>query len=507
MPNLLVDAGPGCGKTSTIIDAYLYYRSANPVMWLERFQNTPEQADIYKWCRENFPRKEDGTANSGIYMAYNNTTVDDLKNRIHKDCQVHTHHGWGYSIIRKAHGHVPVNPRAGESIVERITGQSMAQNRRRFDWISSLRFVEKLQEELLECSQENLYKLQSKYSELAPFKIHPDMVSQCSEIIRAMKVVDRKIGVTYMMQVWLALFLIKNPPFEIGFVDECQDLSPARLALSFKLCKNLVFVGDKNQAINGWNGADPYAIERIREHCDTSLPLRLSFRLPPNIAEQANRLRPTAQIRTLENKQPGKLERVSGDLNSWAARILAEMEESGIEQKKNPLIVCRYNAPLVKLALMFVKNGIPCKCLGGTLIQNLINTVENRKASSIEDLLLKLAQYEERTCAVGDKMAQQANRDKFDCIRHVLKSCDSLSDFEPMLKRLLSPPKNSRHMVLSTVHKAKGLESPIVGILNPPVASSRAETPEQVLQEGNVEFVAYTRTMKDQYLLYLDNQD
>lgn len=504
MPNLLVDAGPGCGKTSTIIDAYLYYRSANPQMWLEKFQNTPEQADIYKWCRENFPRKEDGTAHKAIYMAYNNTTVDDIKPRLHKDCEVHTHHGWGYMAVKKAYGFVAPNGRAGESMIEKITGQSMSQNRRRFDWLSSLRFVEKLQEELLDITQENLYALQAKYSDLAPFKIHQDMVSQCSQIIRAMKDVDRKIGITFMQQVWLALFLIKTPPYEIGFVDECQDLSPARLALSFKLCKHLVFVGDKNQAINGWTGADPYAIERIREQCERSLPLRLSFRLPPNVAAHANSIRPTAQIRTMDHKKPGKIERVYDDLCVWASNCLTELADRAKPKDRNPLVVCRYNAPLVKLALLFVKNGIPCRCLGGTLIQNLINTVENRKAANIDDLLLKLAQYEERTCSVGDKMAQQANRDKFDCIRHVLKSCTTLSDFEPMLKRLLNPPKGSQFIILSTVHKAKGLESPIVGILNPPVPSSRAETTEQKTQEYNTEFVAHTRTMQDQYFLYLD---
>jgi hypothetical protein len=98
MPNLLINAGPGCGKTSTIVDAYLYYRSANPVMWLTRFQNTPEQAAIYQWCRDNFPRKPDVAVagldcHKAIYMAFNNTTVDDLKPRIHKDTDVKTHHG------------------------------------------------------------------------------------------------------------------------------------------------------------------------------------------------------------------------------------------------------------------------------------------------------------------------------------------------------------------------------------------------------------------------------
>jgi DNA helicase-2/ATP-dependent DNA helicase PcrA len=331
------------------------------------------------------------------------------------------------------------------------------------------------------------------------------MLSQCSEIIRAMKNVDRRIGITYMMQVWLALFLIKNPPFEIGFVDECQDLSPARLALSLKLAKNLVFVGDNNQAINGWNGADPHSMERIREYCAAELPLRLSFRLPPNVAALANQIRPTAQIRTMDNKKDGVIGRITPEsLLDWTRDTLTRLSEHHDSKDKNPMVVCRYNAPLVKLALQYVKAGIPCKSLGGSLIKNLISTVANRRATSIDDLMLKLAQYEARTLEVGNAMAKQANKDKFDCIRHVLKSCNSLEDFEPMLKRLLQPPKGTQHVILTTVHKAKGLEAKVVALLNPPIPSSKAETPDQIEQEKNVDFVAHTRTKSEMYYLFND---
>ena len=151
-----------------------------------------------------------------------------------------------------------------------------------------------------------------------------------------------------------------------------------------------------------------------------------------------------------------------------------------------------------------MKAGIPCKSLGGSLIKNLISTVANRKAASIDDLILKLAQYEARTLEVGNAMAKQANKDKFDCIRHVLKSCNTLDDFEPMLKRLLQPPKGTQHVVLTTVHKAKGLEAKVVALLNPPIPSSKAETPDQIEQEKNVDFVAHTRTKSEMYYLFND---
>lgn len=492
MPNLLISAGPGCGKTHTLVDSYLFYRTANPAMWLSRFENTEEQATIYEWCRSNFP-KEGEKHLPAIYMAYNTEIVKELTKRVHKDCEVRTHHGWGYKVIQKHYGYVPVNERAGEILVEKITGQSLVHNKNRFAWITTLRFVDKLKEELLDISQENFYLLQMKYSDLAPYKIHQDMCQQAGELIRASKQVDRRIGITYADQVWLALFLLNKPWYPIGFVDECQDLSPARLALSFKLCEHLAFCGDENQAINAFSGADPYSISRIRELVDLELTLKTSFRLPPNHAENANQIRPTAQVRPLPGKEPGKMDRINAsDILDWATNNL----------ENNPLVVCRYNAPLVKLALLLIKQQIPCKTLGDTLAKSLKNTVKNRNARDLDDLLIKLEKFEQRCLETGDELAKQATTDKMDCIRYILRSCTTLGDFDHIVDQLLLPPKGSKFVKLSTVHKAKGLESSIVGVLNPPVPSDRAKTTIQKEQETNINFVAQTRSKKDMYYIY-----
>jgi DNA helicase-2/ATP-dependent DNA helicase PcrA len=494
MPNLLISAGPGCGKTHTLVDSYLFYRTSNPIMWLERFQNTEEQATIYEWCRSHLPKKDE-KHQPAIYMAFNTEIVKELSKRVHKDCEVRTHHGWGYKVIQKHYGYVPVNEKAGEILVEKITGQSLAHNKNRFSWITTLRFVDKLKEELLDISEENFYLLQMKYSDLAPYKIHPDMAQQASQLIKATKTVDRRIGITYADQVWLSLFLLNTPWYPIGFVDECQDLSPARLALSYKLCENLVFCGDENQAINAFSGADPYSIQRIRELIDQEMTLKTSFRLPPNHSENANRIRPKAQVKSLPEKQPGKMERIdSKGTVEWAKNHLDH----------NPLVVCRYNAPLVKLALLLIKEQVPCKTLGDTLAKSLKSTVKNRNARDLDDLLIKLEKFEQRCLETGNDLAKQATTDKMDCIRYILRSCSTLSDFDSIVDQLLLPPKGAKFIKLSTVHKAKGLESTIVGVLNPPVPSDKAKTPVQKEQEINIDFVAQTRSKKDMFYIYGD---
>ena len=497
MPNLLINAGPGCGKTSTIVDAYIYYRTTKPELWLQKFRHTEEQAAVYNWCRESLPRKENGEPLPAIYLAYNNTTVDDLKNRIHSESEVKTHHGWGYKVLQRALGYIPLNKKDyTDRLIETVTGRTLSSDKNKFSWITSFRFVEKLQEELLEVTEENMYLMQAKYSDLAPYKIHPDICQQSSEIIRAMKSANhRQLGISHMLQVWLALFMLPKPLYEIGFVDECQDLSPARLALSFKLCRNLVFVGDTNQAINAWTGADPESISKIAEHCSTQLPLRLSFRLPPNMAQTANTICPSAQIRTLPDRTPGIVSKVR-------AENIVEWSRSMVEN--SPMIICRYKAPLMKLALQLVKNQIPCRTLGDSLAKSLISTVQNRRAKNIDDLLLKLASYEELCLRAGSPMAKQATADRFDCIRHILKDCNTIEEFEPLVQSLLKPPKGIKHITLCTIHKAKGLEADIIGILNPPVQSERAKTDIEIKQEINIDFVAHTRTKRDLYYIYAE---
>ena len=58
----------------------------------------------------------------------------------------------------------------------------------------------------------------------------------------------------------------KSKEYDIVLVDECQDLNPQQIAfLGCIPTKRVVFVGDINQAIYGFRGSDPYAIDKIKD--------------------------------------------------------------------------------------------------------------------------------------------------------------------------------------------------------------------------------------------------
>ena len=159
---------------------------------------------------------------------------------------------------------------------------------------------------------------------------------------------------------------------------------------------------------------------------------------------------------------------------------------------------------MIKCALKLIKNDVPNRILGDRLVTNLVKLVKDRKASSIEELRIKLDDYEERSCRSAQEYMQEVIRDKIDCIKQVLPLCSHPEEVEEELTRLLKPRSNVDYVTLTTIHKAKGMERPSIYILFPPIISPYAKTPDQIQQEKNLEFVATTRTEKDLYYVWED---
>jgi superfamily I DNA/RNA helicase len=266
-------------------------------------------------------------------------------------------------------------------------------------------------------------------------------------------------------------------------------LSPLELELAQRLCQNLIFVGDENQAINAWKRGDAEAIHKIREVCDSQLDLKTSFRLCPNHAEYANQIKPGANIKTLPGKQDGVMENIN------PVDLIDKLESL---RPTNPMLLCRYNAPLVKLAFRCTTRGVPVRIKGSQIIENIIQTVKNRNATSMLDLHQKLDRYEDMCLRSGDEMAKEVTRDKFEAIRYILEESGSIEAFETTAKDLLAPRKGTNAITLLTIHRSKGLENDNV-IVTTPIESSKAKTDVQKEQEKNVHFVASTRSKSALY--------
>jgi superfamily I DNA/RNA helicase len=78
----------------------------------------------------------------------------------------------------------------------------------------------------------------------------------------------------------------------------------------------------------------------------------------------------------------------------------------------------------------------------------------------------------------------------------IYDNCDSLYCVNNTLYNLFSDDNNTNAYVFSTVHKAKGLESEVVYILNPELFPLRRKNQSawELEQELNIKYVAYTRS-------------
>ena len=99
--------------------------------------------------------------------------------------------------------------------------------------------------------------------------------------------------------------------YDIVLIDECQDLNPQQIA--FLTCiptKRIVFVGDMNQAIYGFRGSDPYAMDKIKQHYSpTEYELTESFRCPTELISTVKHIVPAIT----SNKTGGQIDSINGN--------------------------------------------------------------------------------------------------------------------------------------------------------------------------------------------------
>ncbi len=276
-------------------------------------------------------------------------------------------------------------------------------------------------------------------------------------------------------------------------IDEAQDVSHVQRTLLRKFLKTdgrLIAVGDSNQAIYGFRGADSQSLANIGRvfNADT-LPLSISYRCPRLVVEIAKQFVP--QIEASDTAEDGEI------LNptDWAVESFSD----------DDLIVCRTTAPLIELAYKCIAEGKKVHVMGREIGKGLINVIKKaggKRITTIEDLRPKLERWQDRMIrkAEKDEAKIAAIQDKVDCINILAAGLDTIKQLTDAIEAIFS--NSAQGTTLATVHKAKGLEAPRVFILNPDGMPSRWARQEwQIQQERNLQYVAVTRALET--LVYL----
>lgn len=475
---ILIDAGPGSGKTTTLTATHNYLLTG----MIYGFAPTQEQYVIMASVRERIGKI---LASEAVFSCMTTAGRDNIIERVPSETRAFTFNGLGASLlIKTSHKHHKYDAKRGEKIIEATIGRKIED----IDWntrkqyYTMLRYIKCLKEELLQPTEQNLTFIQNKYGiEAAP----PEDTGEVLAVMQRMMVLDG--SVEFIDQYWLAAQQVRNPIYKLGYVDECQDVSAVKLLLMMRCCENLVFCGDNWQSINAFAGADYRAFERIEALSQLKLSLKTCFRCPPNHVEYANTIRPARIVAHKTVEVPDKHIKID-DLGAYIKENLTNPAEH--------MLISRLNAILLRVGMQLTKQGVAVNILKSkdhdkNLDTLLSDYVRSTRAKTISQLC-SMADADKKNAQGLPFQAASFQIDRANCILELAEGCKTI---EQLLSKLAMLTADSPGAIkATTIHKAKGLEAKFIYILYPDV-KLKPTNQDQMEQEINLEFVSETRSL------------
>lgn len=264
-----------------------------------------------------------------------------------------------------------------------------------------------------------------------------------------------------------ALFGGVFPKFPRVMVDEYQDQNPVTHEFIRKLVgdRRLIGVGDPLQNIYGFRGAKAAGMESaIEQYSMDTLPLSVSFRCPQAIVENARWHAPTFQW-----TKPG------GSVETPNCVTSADIADGGT-------IICRNNAPLLRMAFKLISVGRSVTVVGSELGPRLIAIMKKLGDATMtrKSMYTTIEEWREARLVAGSKSAN----DLADCMRVFAEHGDTLSTAISYAEHIFA---QSGTIQLVTGHKSKGLEYDDVYFLDEHLLDDRD-------QDLNLRYVIQTRS-------------
>jgi DNA helicase-2/ATP-dependent DNA helicase PcrA len=282
--------------------------------------------------------------------------------------------------------------------------------------------------------------------------------------------------------IWLPLVLdLKQRKFDRVMVDETQDLNPAQIELTLRACKEggrILAVGDPRQAIYRFRGADERAFDNVKERLSaTELPLSVCYRCCAAVIREAQELVPTIEA------APGAEE---GEVRTSSFKEMKKGAGPG------DFVLSRTNAPLVSLCMYFIAEGRKAAIQGRDIGASLAVLVKKSKAKNVEALRSYVEGWCEKECSrlAAKRRDTQAIEDKAACILALSEGSETVKDVLDRIESLFSDTADESRIVLSTTHKAKGLERDRVWML------SATYMKRPGIEESCLYYVAVTRAKR-----------
>ncbi|MEM9614113.1 MAG: ATP-dependent DNA helicase UvrD2 [Actinomycetota bacterium] len=306
------------------------------------------------------------------------------------------------------------------------------------------------------------------------------------------------------------------------YVDEFQDVNPLQAEL-LSLWRggrdDLFVVGDPNQAIYGWNGADPRLLDEFTadEPGATVIELRQNYRSTPQILSLAT---------TLSRSEPLVPHRGDGPNPTVTAYANDVAEAVGVARRirdahsvagswSDQAVLVRTNAQLLLLSEELQAASIPIRMRGaeGPLATPEVRAERERLEAETTGLAAAVSELEYRLSETSDEptvaeIERRANVAAFVRLVNDYLTLDP-NPTGPGLKEWLTTlepgdlDEGDDAVELATFHGAKGLEWPVVhiaGLEEGYVPIVHATTGGQLAEERRLLYVAVTRAEEELHL-------
>lgn len=281
---------------------------------------------------------------------------------------------------------------------------------------------------------------------------------------------------------------IRPRKYDFVFADEVQDTNAAELALlEMSTGGKFIGVGDRRQAIYGFAGAGTESVDVVKARLGADeLPLSISYRCPRAVGQLINQEFPEIPFRVAENAPEGVVRRIS------AASLEAEL-------RPGDMVLCRVNSDLVSLAVDLLASGKPAAIKGRDLGERLIALIDEFRPESAIDLMRAASEwgYAEaakwRNFGLEQRAAEVA--DRAEILVGLAARLGSVEAVKSVISTLFQSSSSAGKVLLSSGHRAKGLEAERVYIIRPDLLPHPAAKKEgEVKQEMNLKYVMYSRS-------------
>jgi len=425
-----------------------------------------------------------------LCCAFNKGIAEELKKKVPRTVQAKTFHSIGLGAITSHLGPVEVDPSKDGQIAREIAKEVRWNGSNAWEARGYIKKLASMGKNMGIDGPKDLVKLAYRFqceSEDFPGEV---VATWAWEAMVAAREITSRISFDDM--VWFPYTFSFTPPkYDVVFADEAQDLNPVQVSLVEKSVKQggkLIICGDPRQAIYAFRGACKGIMDSLaKDMAMDRLTLPITYRCPRVVVELVQPIVP--------HYQPGP-DNAQGEIKAVKWTALADILKPG------DFVLSRVNAPLLGLCMTLIRAGTPATILGRNIGVQIQDLIKQSKAPTIDLLITWAIKYEQNQRARLEKLGHDDSigplADRVNCLVTIAKEFDSIVALQSHLDSLFSVADASRFeakVVLSSVHKAKGLEADNVFLIADTFNRGRCE------EEDNLFYVAATRAKQTLYFV------